>query len=200
MMKLLPGVSLCGCLLLTTPVDANSDGNTNPEKPSAAVQDSHANPEHVVEVSFGNSQLFAGSIDEVVSGELGSYVPARSSLFILELLQSKWSWIFAMNIPWSGQPVLIDGNLIEKQIAPSMSLGLRWSPLRISLPTQTIVEGQVAALLGRSVGSSKGDIFFPLLGGRVHISRPNGFAMYIGTMFTLRRETLALIYGVGNKF
>lgn len=69
-----------------------------------------------------------------------------------------------MNIPWSGQPVIVDGNLIEQQIAPSVSLGFHWSPLVFSLPTQTIVEGQVAALLGRSVGSSKGDISYPLLG------------------------------------
>ena len=34
----------------------------------------------------------------------------------------------------------------------------------------------------------------------IHISKPNGFGMYIGTLFSFRRESLSLIYGVGNRF
>lgn len=154
----------------------------------------------LIEVSFGNSQLFSGSLNEAVTGELGSYVPARSSLFLIEILRVRWSGICAINIPLSGQPTLSDGVLTEMPIAPSMSLGFRWSAVVVPLGKRAVVEAQVAAMAGRSVGSTQGDIFFPLFGGRLHVSRPNGFTMYLGSMFTLKRETLALIYGVGNKF
>ena len=51
-------------------------------------------------------------------------------------------------------------------------------PLVVRLDTRAVVEGQIAAMLGRTLGSSKGDIFFPLIGGRPHVSRPDGFGMY----------------------
>jgi len=93
-----------------------------------------------------------------------------------------------------------DGELISKIPSPIFCLGGRWSPFKYTMNTRAVVEGQIASLLGRSIGNQNGDIFFPTIGTRIHISKPNGFGMYIGTLFSFRRESLSLIYGVGNRF
>lgn len=155
---------------------------------------------HQIEVSFGNSQLFAGSFGEVLSGNLASYLPARSSLFLFEILQPRWSVVLAGNLPWTGQPTIVDGEIVVIPFAPSVLMGLRGSPIVFHLNTMANVELQLTALLGRSIGSTQGDITFPLLGTRLHVSRPDGFSMYAGVMGALQRESLALVYGVGNRF
>ena len=159
-----------------------------------------SNTPHRLEVSFGNSQLFAGSLDEALNGDLVSYLPAQSSLFLFEVLQPRWSVILAGNLPWTGQPTIVDGEIVIIPFAPSVFLGLRGSPIVFQLDTLANIELQFTASLGRTIGSTQGDITFPLLGTRLHVSRPDGFSMYLGTMGTLQRESLALIYGVGNRF
>ena len=154
-----------------------------------------------LEISFGNSQLFSAGRKQALSGELSGYIPTRAALFLLEgLVGKRWSMVAALNIPFSGEVEIEDGELISRMPSPIFCLGSRWSPWQYTLNTRAVIEGQVATLIGRSIGNPKGDIFFPTVGTRMHISRPNGFGMYMGVLFSFRRESLALIYGVGNRF
>ena len=68
------------------------------------------------------------------------------------------------------------------------------------MDSRTVVEGQVAGLLGSSIGNQNGDIFFPTIRPRIHISKPSGFGMYMGALFSFRRDSLSLIYGIENRF
>ena len=163
---------------------------TNPDSATA----------YKIEISFGNAHLFSGSLNDAIDGNLASYLPAQSSLFLLEWLHNQWSVVLAGNLPWMGQPVLVDGELVTIEFSPSVFAGLRGSPVAYHLESRAIVELQLTALVGRTIASSQGDIFFPLLGTRLHVSRPDGFAMYFGTMFSLERESTSLVYGVGNRF
>ncbi len=154
-----------------------------------------------IEISFGNTKLFSARPAQSFTGELSNYIPTRAALFLIEsLVRERWSVVAALNIPFSGDMKIEDGELISKIPSPIFCLGGRWSPFKYTMNTRAVVEGQIASLLGRSIGNQNGDIFFPTIGTRIHISKPNGFGMYIGTLFSFRRESLSLIYGVGNRF
>ncbi len=187
---------------MAAPEGQEKEASTSEKKAESSDVKGDAEPlKKKIEVSFGNSELFSGGLDEVIAGDLGSYVPARSALFLLErLFNERWSAVVAINMPLTAQPILVDGVLTQHSIAPSYLMGARWSPFVYEIETRAVFELQLATLLGRTFGSEEGDIFFPLVGVRTHISRPDGFAMYLGVMSSLRRETLALIYGVGNRF
>jgi hypothetical protein len=93
-----------------------------------------------------------------------------------------------------------DGVILEERVAPSTGLGGRFSLLQFDFRPRAILDLQATILVGRTIGSTQGDIFFPLLGGRVHVSRPTGFGMYLGLTWAFQKETLALFYGVSHRF
>jgi len=158
-------------------------------------------PEKKIEISFGNTKLFSIRPKNAISEGLGDYIPTRAALFLAESLVTKqWSLVGALNIPFSGEMEIVNGELISKIPSPIFCLGGRWSPLNYTMESRTVVEGQVAGLLGRSIGNQNGDIFFPTIGTRIHISKPSGFGMYMGALFSFRRDSISLIYGVGNRF
>ena len=207
----LTGISLFWICLAGT-VQAESDLKTSkqagkqsleikPKRPPDKKRLTDEEPAKRVEISFGNSQLFATGLRQALSGGLDSYIPTRAALFLLEgLVHKQLSIVTALNMPFNGEVQIVDGELISRMPSPIFCIGGRWSPVQYKLDTRAVVEGQVAALLGRSIGNPSGDIFFPTIGTRMHISRADGFGMYMGLLFSFRRESLALIYGVGNRF
>jgi len=157
---------------------------------------------HSVELSFGNSKLFTGSsnFENTDDSELNQ-LPTSSALFLGEwLMGESWSALLVFNLPLTPHRAILDGKIVEKQSAPTLSMGIRWSPWSWLIAHRARLETQLAAILGTPIGPSSYPIIFPTLGGRLHLSRPDGFSMYIGATWSLRRETAALVYGVGHRF
>ncbi|MFT3921264.1 MAG: hypothetical protein QM778_01890 [Myxococcales bacterium] len=104
------------------------------------------------------------------------------------------------NLPLTTQKTVVDGALREEYVAPSVALGVRATALSIEVFEASHLELQFAALGGITIGSRSGDLVFPLAATRIHFSNPGGFALYLGTAFAFRKDTVALLYGIGHRF
>ena len=159
--------------------------------------------EPVVELSFGHSQLFNESKYAAVQQVgVGGIVPTTSVLFIAEwLVAPRWGSLAVFNLPLTTQQTVNDaGDVFQERVAPSVALGGRYSILHFDLKPRALVELQGTILVGRTIGSIEGDFFFPMVGGRIHIARPSGFAMYLGSTWAFHKDTLALFYGAAHRF
>ena len=195
---------LCVCLVLLlvghSSAWANSDdtqGSTSKPKQKDQM------PKPVVELSFGHSQLFNESKYAAVRQVgVGGIVPTSSVLFIGEWLTApRWGVLAVFNLPLTTQQTVNEqGEVFQERVAPSVALGGRYSLLHFDLRPRAMVEVQLTALAGRTIKSLEGDFFFPLAGGRIHIARPSGFAMYMGATWAFQKDTLALFYGAAHRF
>jgi hypothetical protein len=77
---------------------------------------------------------------------------------------------------------------------------VRASALSIEVFAASRLELQLAARAGVTIGSSSGDVVVPLAAGRLHFANQAGFALYLGAAFAFRRDTVALLYGIGHRF
>jgi len=159
-------------------------------------------PEHVIEVTLGTAQLFNRLSTSTRSGMVDSeIIPVSSALLMTEwLFMDALSAALLTTLPLEEQAVLVDGELHYEFAAPSVLLGMRWTPYGFAAFWDSTVEFQAAAFLGRTLGSVSGDVFFPLAAGRLHVRTAAGFALYIGGAFAFAKDTGALIYGAGHRF
>ena len=181
-----------GLLLSTTVAHGHQTGDSTGSTPSKAVLD----------ISFGQSQLFIKPTQrELAQDKDVQRLPTTSALFLAEwLFTDRWSLMSAFTLPLATQQILVDGDLYHEKAAPTASLGLRWAPWAVDILEDTRLETHLAGLMGTSIGSQLGDIIFPTLGGRIVLTRIDGFNLYAGSTWSFRRDTLALIYGIGNRF
>lgn len=158
--------------------------------------------EHVIEVTFGTAQLFNRESVSTDSGSVdGEVIPVSSALLMTEwLFMPQLSLVGLATLPLEEQAVLVDGELRYEFAAPSLALGVRGTLYGFQAFWDSTVELQLAAFGGRTLGSSSGDRFFPLLAGRLHVRTREGFALYIGGAYAFERVTAALIYGIGHRF
>ncbi|MEE2755404.1 MAG: hypothetical protein VYA30_02030 [Myxococcota bacterium] len=158
--------------------------------------------QQLLEISFGQSQLFIEPTHrDLAQNNTVERLPTTSALFLAEwLFSEKLSLMGAFTLPLTTQQILIDGELYHEKAAPTASVGLRWSAVGFEVRKGTRIEIQLAGLVGTSIGSQLGDIVFPTLGSRVVLLRVDGFGLYAGSTWSFRRDTLALIYGIGHRF
>ena len=156
----------------------------------------------ILEISFGQSQLFIEPTQrQLESNSTVERLPTTSALFLAEwLFSEQMSLMGAFTLPLNTQQILIDGELYHEKAAPTASLGLRWSMLTLDVRKDTRFELQLAGLVGTSIGSQLGDLIFPTLGSRLVLLRLDGFGLYVGSTWSFRRDTFALIYGIGHRF
>ena len=155
-----------------------------------------------IEVTFGSSQLFNHQSILAKSGRVESeIIPVTSALLMLEYLaHPRISVIQLFNLPLTTQKTVVDGQLREEFVAPSVALGARVTALSFEVFAESHLELQFAALGGFTLGSRSGDVVFPLAASRIHFSNGSGFALYLGTAFAFRKDTVALLYGIGHRF
>lgn len=158
--------------------------------------------EQTLEVTFGSGQLFNRQSIVTKSGRVEEQIiPVSSALLMVEwLFHDRLSLAGLFNLPLNTQKTVSNGMARDEFVAPSVSLGLRWSALRFDVFAASRLELQLAALGGVTIGSSAGDLVFPLAAGRLHFSNREGFALYLGGAFAFRRDTVAIVYGIGHRF
>ena len=157
-----------------------------------------------VEISFGSSLLF---VEQPLSGrepclENQRVVPTPSVLLLGEALVTDRVTVGGMlNIPTSTRKRVKDGELWEDHASLSVALGPTYRLVNVPVLEDRAVFGvQAGALVGRTIRATEGDQTFPLVVLRPSLSTPEGFSMYLGTAYAFRTETLALLYGVGQRF
>ena len=156
--------------------------------------------EYLLEFSFGQSHLFIPP-DVAPQGVPVVTLPTSASLLLGELLLSqRFAVATIFNIPNGPQKTVVDGKTIDEKIAMAVAAGVRVSPVGFDLRKDAHLELQLAAFVGQTFGGTAQSITFPMLAGRLHLSRPDGFAMYLGASWTFRKDTLALFYGGGHRF
>jgi hypothetical protein len=156
----------------------------------------------VVEVTFGNAQLFAHQSVLRVSGQpKEQVVPVTSALLMIEwLMRDRLSLLGLFNLPLATQKIFVDGQIREEFNAPSVAAGVRLTAVRLDLFVDSRLELQLATLAGVTLGSRDGDKVFPMVAGRLHFANHAGFALYLGGAFAFKKDTMALLYGIGHRF
>ncbi|MES1204571.1 MAG: hypothetical protein ABUS79_01415 [Pseudomonadota bacterium] len=157
---------------------------------------------HVIEVTFGSAQLFSEQGILTTGGQTTERViPVSSALMMIEwLFRERLSVLSFFNLPLGTQKTVVNGQAVEEFVAPSVPLGLRASLIRLEVFAASRLEFQVAAMGGVTIGSTSGDVLFPMIASRIHFASQNGFALYLGTAFAFQKDTLALLYGIGHRF
>jgi hypothetical protein len=185
------------CLLVCPHAARAEDADAGRQAAATA----HAD-QHVLEVTFGSAQLFNRQSVVTKSGRVEEQViPVSSALLMVEwLFHRRLSLLSLFNLPLDTQKTVIDDQVREEFVAPSLSLGVRVSALSVEVFAASRLELQLAALAGVTIGSSSGDAVFPLAATRLHFANQQGFALYIGGAFAFRRDTVALLYGIGHRF
>lgn len=156
----------------------------------------------VVEVTFGSAQLFAHQSVLRIGGQpKEQIVPVTSALLMIEwLMRDRFSLISLFNLPLATQKIFVDGQIREEFNAPSVAAGARITAVRLEVFVDSRLELQLAALAGVTVGSRDGDKIFPMAAGRLHFANHAGFALYLGGAFAFKKDTMALLYGIGHRF
>lgn len=158
---------------------------------------------HRLEISFGNSQLF---LDQPLFSSDGdpsqsATIPISSVVMIAEaLLTERLSLTLFFSLPLGTKKTLEAGEITEEPVASALALGVGYVPAQFRLFRHSVVQLQLGAFAGRTFTSHLGDRFFPMLAARIRFVSRQGFALYIGQAFAFGEDTLALIYGIGNRF
>jgi hypothetical protein len=158
--------------------------------------------EHVIEVTFGSSQLFIHQSILNKSGNVArEIIPVTSALIMIEwLFLRRFSLLSLFNLPLVTEKTVVDGQAREKFVAPSLATGLRFSAIRLDVFAHSKLEFQVAALVGFTLGGTDAAPVFPMAAGRIHFSNQAGFALYLGTAFAFQKDTVGVFYGIGHRF
>jgi hypothetical protein len=189
-------------LLLSWRPALAANPNPTPPAPTCNCASKKLPDPHVVEITFGSSQLFAHQSILGKGGEVKEHViPVTSALMMAEwLMHPRLSLLSIFNLPLVTQKIIVDGAISEQYVAPSVAAGLRFSVLRMDIFRASQLDLQVAGLGGITIGSQNGDVLFPLVAGRIHLSNRDGFALYFGSAYAFQKDTVAVLYGIGYRF
>ncbi len=161
-------------------------------------------PSPAVEFSFGSSLLFVEQPlrgrDDCVEDAL--YLPVPSVLILGEyFIRPRFSLGALLNIPTSSRRKLVDDQIVDEAASNVFALGLTHRPVDYPILDDRAALGlQYGILAGRQLSAAREVEAFPLVFTRPSISTPRGFSMYLGVAYAFRNETLAMIYGVGQRF
>jgi hypothetical protein len=157
-----------------------------------------------VEISFGSSLLFVEQPlqlpDDCVESD--HYLPVPSVLILGEyFLGPRFTLGSFLNIPTSSRRRLVDGEIIDEPTSTVVALGVTHRPVEVPILDDEAAFGlQYGILAGRQLTPSREHEVFPMVFTRPSISTPEGFSMYLGVAYAFRNETLAVLYGVGQRF
>lgn len=186
-----------GCQPAASPVSAppNRQG-------AGAAQPRGEEEPHFLEFTFGSAQIFYRQSILTETDEIGDEViPVSAALLMGEwMLHPSVSVVGLVSLPLEAQTTVSDGQLRQEFVAPSFSLGARVTFLSVPMTRRSVLELQLAAAAGRTVGSPTGDRFFPLVASRVHFHTHEGFTLYLGGATAFGENTTAAIYGIGYRF
>lgn len=185
--------------------DAPAPAEAKPAEPpkAAPCPCSDAKParlEHLVEFTFGTSQLFNRGPGSAVAGS--RILPTQAALLLAEyFFNEAWGLAAFLNIPLGSAQVVVNGELVTAVPDSVLAVGGRWAPLRFDIIQKRVrTEIQLSAFVGRTLSFTANDTFLPVVAARVHLHDNGGFAMYVGTSWAFLRESLSLIYGIGYRF
>ena len=157
-----------------------------------------------LELSFGAALLFAdqpllGSDEEAAEERM---VAVTSVMMLGEYLVSeRFSLGAALTVPTSTRRRVVKNEIVEDHAPASLALGVGFKPVVVPiLEERSVFQLQLGLLGGRTIRSTRGDQFFPLLLARPAITTPSGYSMYLGAAFAFQLDTLALIYGMSQRF
>lgn len=158
--------------------------------------------EHILELTFGNAQLFFTQSLLTPSGEVrDEIIPVTAALLMAEwLAHARFSVLSMVALPLEAQATVVDGEVREEYVAPSIALGVRGSLFSFDIFRESALEFQLAAMVGRTLGSISGDRFYPLVAGRLHFHTDEGFTLYVGNGYAFAEGTHSVLYGIGHRF
>jgi hypothetical protein len=161
--------------------------------------------EHLVEFSFGSTLLYVEQplLDGYLAVQGSRVLPVPSVLMLAEwLIRPRWILGGLLNLPTAPIRVLEeDGESYSEEASTAVvALGGSYVPFQVRFGKNALFQPQLGLMVGRSINNSIKDTFFPMAVGRVHLHTKDGFSMYFGTAFAGRRDTFALLYGVGHRF
>jgi hypothetical protein len=158
--------------------------------------------DHVLELTFGNAQLFFTQSMLTPSGEIqDKIIPVTAALIMAEwLAHPRLSILSLVALPLEAQSTVVDGEVREEYVAPSAAAGLRFSLFSFDVFRESALELQASAMVGRTVGSLSGDRFYPLVAGRLHFHTGSGFTLYLGNGYAFAEGTHSVLYGIGHRF
>jgi hypothetical protein len=189
----LSAISLTPCARASEALTANKAAD---EPNSGRLQD------HVLELTFGNAQLFFTQSMLTPSGEIqDKIIPVTAALIMAEwLAHPRLSVLTLVALPLEAQSTVVDGEVREEYVAPSAAAGARFSVFSFDVFRESVLEVQAAAMVGRTVGSLSGDRFYPLVAGRLHFHTRSGFTLYLGNGYAFAEGTHSVLYGIGHRF
>lgn len=175
---------------------------TTTARDTTAPVDDERFSDHVLELTFGNAQLFFSQSRLTPSGELrDEIIPVTAALLMAEwLAHQRISVVSLFALPLEAQTTVKDGELREEYVAPSLALGVRGSLFSFDVFRESAMELQLAAMAGRTLGSLDGDRFYPLVAARLHFHTAQGFTLYLGNSYAFAEGTHAVLYGIGHRF
>ncbi|GEM_PF-2176554 len=202
--------ALLSLALVCTPswaADAESDQTAaNPERLDLEL-DRHMDemPGHLIELSFGSSLLYVEQplLDGYEAVSESRVLPVTSVLMLGEwLVRPRWIVAGFLNLPTGPIRVMDEtgGSYTEESSTATVALGGAHVPFQVRVGESSVFQPQLGLMIGRSINHSVQDTFFPMAVARLHLHTGTGFSMYAGGAFAGRRDTLALIYGVGHRF
>jgi hypothetical protein len=159
----------------------------------------------VIEISFGASHLdidYAFKVKKTDAGDERRY-PVTSALFIVEWLAFRTVTVATMlNIPLMPRREISGGTTTERNVATAVGAGLTWIPLSFDAFKRATFECQAGVLgcITFNSTSSHGNYPFPLSFVRFRIVSFKGTAVYIGTSYAVKKDSIALLYGIGHRF
>lgn len=169
--------------------------------PKAATSDERLT-DHVLELTFGSAQLFFTQSLLTPSGELkDEIIPVTAAMLMAEwLAHPRFSVLTLFALPLEPQATVVDGEVREEYVAPSLALGVRGSLFSFDVFRESAMELQLAAMAGRTLGSLQGDRFYPLVAARLHFHTAEGFTLYLGNSYAFAEGTHSVLYGIGHRF
>ena len=153
-----------------------------------------------LEFSFGSSLLIR---EQALAGQdFTRIVPVPSVLMLGEFLVTpRVSVASFLNVPTgTAKEFRDDGSVIEHHAAAAVAAGVALSPNPLPISEQAWFKPQIAAFGGRALRSTNGTTWFPLAAVKLNVVTDDGFTMYGGASFAFKRNTAAIIYGVGHRF
>jgi len=190
------------CLSLAAHAEEAAPGL--PEAPAAPATAPSATQarKHLLEVTFGTSQAFNGTPQQLLNPDSRVLPTTAASIIVEWLAGERWSVAGLFNLPLGLSRVLLpDGTESWKAADSVAAAGLRWSPLYVPLPGPGgAFEAQLGALLGCTVNSPTGLAAVPVVTGRLHVFNEFGFTAYVGVSWAFVAESFVLTYGIGNRF
>ncbi len=160
---------------------------------------------HIIEISFGASLLDIDDAFKVKETDSGKYrrYPVNSALFLFEWLAFERIGFPAMlNIPFGSRKVVEGDEEKEENVATAAGAGIAWTPFIFETFNEASLGTQFGLLACSTINttSNKGNYLFPLSCLRLMILTKDGFSLYAGVSYAVKKDSIALMYGVGHRF